>query len=56
MKLDRILCPVDFSEPSAAALRMAGILAKTVGSELTVLHAQTWEFPPYFTVAQTRKL
>jgi nucleotide-binding universal stress UspA family protein len=56
MKFKRILCPVDFSDTSAAALRMAGRLAKVLASNLTVLHAQRWEFPLYFTAAQTREL
>ena len=56
MNFDRMLCPVDFSEPSASALRLAGKLATALHSELHILHAQRWELPPYFTVAQTRKL
>ena len=56
MKFKRMLCPVDFSETSAAALRTAGRLAKVLESEVTVLHAQRWEFPLYFTAAQTREL
>lgn len=56
MKLDRILCPVDFSETSTAALQTAGRLAKTLNAELTVLHAQRWEYPVYFTLSQTRTL
>lgn len=56
MIFKRMLCPVDFSDPSAAALRTAGLLAQALDLELTVLHAQNWEFPAYFTVSQTRKL
>jgi nucleotide-binding universal stress UspA family protein len=56
MKFNRMLCGVDFSETSAAALRTAGRLAKALQSELTVLHAQRWEFPLYFTAAQTQEL
>ncbi|HEV2349077.1 MAG TPA: universal stress protein [Terriglobia bacterium] len=56
MKFDHLLCPVDFSEPSASALRLAGALTTALHSDLHVLHAQRWELPPYFTVAQTRKL
>ena len=52
----RVLCPVDFSVPSAAALRLAGGLAKTFGAELTVLHAQHLEAPVYFTAAQMQAL
>jgi nucleotide-binding universal stress UspA family protein len=54
--LKRVLCPVDFSEPSAAALRLAGGMAKTFGAELTVLHAQHLEAPVYFTAAQMQAL
>jgi nucleotide-binding universal stress UspA family protein len=54
--LKRVLCPIDFSRHSAAALRMAGGLAKILGAELTVLHAQHLEAPVYFTVAQVRAL
>jgi nucleotide-binding universal stress UspA family protein len=51
-----ILCPIDFSEHSAAALRMAGGVAKAFGAEVNVLHAQRLEAPVYFTVAQTQAL
>jgi nucleotide-binding universal stress UspA family protein len=52
----RILCPVDFSDQSAMALRTAGVLALAFGSEVTVLHAQRLEAPVYFTAAQTKAL
>jgi len=51
-----ILCPVDFSEHSAAALQVAGVIAKTFGSEVVVLHVQRLEAPAYFTVAQAQAL
>jgi len=51
-----ILCPIDFSEHSAAALRVAGGVAKAFGAEVNVLHAQRLEAPVYFTVAQTQAL
>lgn len=51
-----ILCPIDFSEHSAAALRVAGGVAKAFGAEVNVLHAQRLEAPVYFTLAQTRAL
>lgn len=35
----RILCPVDFSPYSNAALEEAASLAKAIGAELTLLHA-----------------
>jgi nucleotide-binding universal stress UspA family protein len=52
----RILCPIDFSEHSAAALRVAGGVAKAFGSDVLVLHAQRLEAPVYFTEAQARAL
>ncbi len=52
----RILCPVDFSEHSAAALRMAGGVARAFGAEVIVLHAQRLEAPVYFTASQTQAL
>jgi nucleotide-binding universal stress UspA family protein len=52
----RILCPVDFSGPSAAALRVAGTWASLFGAEVEVLHAQRLEAPVYFTAAQTQAL
>ncbi|MFT7463080.1 MAG: universal stress protein A [Pseudohongiellaceae bacterium] len=38
MKIDRILCPLDFSDQSQAALDNAEGLATTFGAELIVLH------------------
>jgi nucleotide-binding universal stress UspA family protein len=52
----RILCPVDFSGPSSAALRVAGKWALIFGAEVEVLHAQRLEAPVYFTAAQTQAL
>jgi len=34
----RVLCPVDFSEESRAALRVASDLARRFGAELTLFH------------------
>ena len=45
MALARILVPVDYSEPSRAALELAGLLAQAVGASLLVLHG--WESPPF---------
>jgi universal stress protein A len=41
----RILCPVDFSEFSNAAVEDAAGLAKAIGGELTLLHA--YQNPAY---------
>jgi nucleotide-binding universal stress UspA family protein len=51
-----ILCPTDFSEHSAAALRVAGGMAKAFGARVIVFHAQRMEVPIYFTAAQTQVL
>jgi nucleotide-binding universal stress UspA family protein len=40
----RILCPVDFSEPSLAAVRFAAALAEEGTARLTLLHVFEW--PP----------
>jgi nucleotide-binding universal stress UspA family protein len=40
MKLSRILCPVDFSEPSKRALQYALAVARWHESEITVLHVE----------------
>jgi nucleotide-binding universal stress UspA family protein len=40
IKLRRLLCPVDFSEPSRHALRYAIALARWYGSEVTVLYVE----------------
>lgn len=55
--VNRILCAVDFSEPSARALQYAVALAERLGAEVEVVHAfqlPTYavadgavEFPPY---------
>jgi nucleotide-binding universal stress UspA family protein len=48
----RVLVAVDFGEASASAVALAGALAQAFGAQLTVLHAETVEMPPYFTSAQ----
>ena len=52
----RILCPVDFSPQSAAALKVAGRVAMAFGAEVLALHAHRLEAPVYFTRAQTQTL
>jgi nucleotide-binding universal stress UspA family protein len=51
-----VLCPVDFSEPSAAALRFAADLAAKTHAGLTLVHASFLSAPPYFTEAQLADL
>ena len=55
-QLKHILCPVDFSPHSAAALRIAGGMAGMFGAAVVVLHAQRLEAPEYFTKAQVQAL
>jgi nucleotide-binding universal stress UspA family protein len=51
-----ILCPVDFSELSALGLRYAGALAKCNQAKLTILYANSFLPPPYFTKARIEEL
>jgi nucleotide-binding universal stress UspA family protein len=55
-RISRILCPIDFSTHSAAALRLAGSLARTFDAEVRILHAQRVDAPVYFTSAQLQAL
>lgn len=48
----KLLCPVDFSQHSELALRMAGDIAAAFNAAVLVLHAQRFEAPLYFRVAQ----
>jgi nucleotide-binding universal stress UspA family protein len=50
--LKRILVPVDFGDASAAAVQVAGALARGCGGQLTLLHAEALEAPLYFTSEQ----
>ncbi len=43
--IDRVLCPVDFSEWSVEAMQYAAFVCKKVGAELTLLHV--FEMPAY---------
>lgn len=45
MDVRRILCPVDFSEPSAHALEQAARMARWYGARLTVLHVRPTVVP-----------
>lgn len=45
MDVKRILCPLDFSEPSAHALAQAAQLARWYGARLTVLHVRPTVVP-----------
>lgn len=51
----QILCPVDFSELSAQGLRYAVAFAQCSDARLTVLYANPFLPPPYFTKTQVDK-
>lgn len=55
-KIRKVLCPVDFSETSEAALRYAAALASCWNAEIVVLHAFLFQPPPYFTEGQIEQL
>jgi nucleotide-binding universal stress UspA family protein len=48
----KILVAVDFGEAAAAAVRVAGELARKFDAELTAVHTESFEAPPYFTREQ----
>jgi len=48
-----ILCPVDFSELSDLALRYAAVGARELNARLTILHAEPFELPRYFSQSQS---
>ena len=51
-----VLCPVDFSDCSAAGVRYAAAVARCQTARLTVLHADRFSAPPYFTQSQVAQL
>ena len=53
---ERVLCPVDFSDLSAGALRVAGRIAAKAGARLEVVHAYAWEAPAYITQARMEEM
>ncbi len=52
----KILVPTDLSEASNAALVHARMFREKFGAEVTVLHAERIEAPPYFTSSQLDEL
>jgi len=56
MQLSHVLCPVDFSDLSARALRYAAMLARRVNARLTVVYAHSFSAPPYFTTGKLEDL
>ncbi len=51
-----ILCPVDFSQIAANALRHAARLAACGGGRVVAAHAAWFEVPPYFTESRIAEL
>jgi nucleotide-binding universal stress UspA family protein len=47
-----VLAAVDFSEPSARAVAVAGFVAQVCQARLTLMHAESIEAPAYFTTDQ----
>jgi nucleotide-binding universal stress UspA family protein len=56
MMIQRILVPVDFGDPSVAAVALAGRLSAGCGASLTLLHAEAVDAPAYFTRDQVEAL
>lgn len=56
MRVENILCPVDFSELSGLGLRHAAALARRHGARLRVLYAHSFQPPPYFSVNELEAL
>lgn len=54
--LETILCPVDFSELSAYALRYGVELAQCSRARVVALHTAWWEAPVYFTQSRVAEL
>jgi hypothetical protein len=51
-----ILCPLDFSELSASALRLAALIGSRCSCPVTALHALWFEVPPYLIANQTEQI
>ena len=51
-----ILCPVDFSDLSASALRLAMRIGSHCSCPVTALHAQWFEVPPYLTAGAAAQI
>lgn len=52
----RVVIAVDFGAASAAAVTLAGRIAKHFGASLLAVHAETVDVPPYFTREQMDRL
>jgi len=51
IEISKVLCPVDFSEPSEHALRYAVDLARTFDADLMILHVVEVPFLPAYSMA-----
>ena len=51
-----ILCPVDFGELSAHALRHANLLAACGNARVIAIYTNWFEAPPYFTAGRVDEL
>jgi nucleotide-binding universal stress UspA family protein len=56
LTMKRILAAVDLGSQSEDVLSWARWLAKLFGAEVDVVHAVTFDLPPYFTESETNKL
>jgi nucleotide-binding universal stress UspA family protein len=51
-----VLCPTDFSDTAKISLKYAKVFAEALGAKLSVLYADNFEPPPYFTVNQIEEI
>jgi nucleotide-binding universal stress UspA family protein len=51
-----LLVAVDFSDASARAVAIAGVVASAFNARLRAVHAERFEPPPYFTMEQIARL
>ena len=51
-----ILCPVDLGPASQTVLRWASLFGEVYGARVEVLHADWFEYPPYFLPSQMQEL
>jgi nucleotide-binding universal stress UspA family protein len=56
VSLHRVLVATDFGPAADRAVSAAGAIASAFGADLTVLHAEVFEMPPYFTRGQMEAL
>ena len=49
IEMKRILAGIDFSDWTSPVLQTAAVMAQSFSARLTVVHAETFLPPPYFT-------